>query len=407
MPRTVPWLTGVIKSRKDSDSPTPQIKRTSSPRVKNETPSKRETPPSKRDFFRSSPSPPSSPVHRCPSEEFLNEGLDGDDIYIMVEDEFYTVAQSFTKHLHYAEYVRRGREAKARNAAKIEDIARPTNGTTDMSDELKKKYAAEDLKASQKKGLDRIYGNGSRESYERETPQDDVDEENSWAGTHLQDLMLSPRRARLLVGKTGVRSTTRAAAGFAQANGTGKGGLTDGDRVAEDEVETSLPCETTDEDDDLDAVALRPVSAVARPAAAVRRSSSVMSRRNHITADLESRSLSGAVHPTEDTTKQVRVTQSGNTPTTTQAKRRLIFDDFGELPEKPQVADPENKPSATTRTKKRLIFDDFDELPEPPRPSVQPQERRSGFTNAQWVKHKDKDAGAKKSRLNEVPTFLI
>lgn len=324
----------------------------------------------------------------------------------MVEDEFYAVAQSFTQHLHYAEYVRRGKEAKSRNAAKIEDIARPTDGVTAMSEELKKKYTTEDLKARQKKGLDQIHGNTSRENSEQEATRDDVEEESAWAGTHLQDLMLSPRRARLLVARQGIRSTTRAAAGFAQANGTGEGGLADGNRVVEDEAEASLD-ETADEDDDLDAVALPPFSTVSRSVSAIPGSPSAMSRGNYFSTNLESRLLSGAPRLTDDTKKKVQVTQTGNKPSTTPAKRRLVFDDYDELPKEPRVTDPENKYSTTTNVKGGLIFDDFDELPEPCKSSVQPQKRRSGFTNAQPIKFKDKDAGLKKSRLNEVPTFLI
>jgi hypothetical protein len=42
----------------------------------------------------------------------MQEGYDADDIFMIVEDEFQTVAQSFTHHLHHAEYVRMKKKAR-------------------------------------------------------------------------------------------------------------------------------------------------------------------------------------------------------------------------------------------------------------------------------------------------------
>ncbi|RMZ90288.1 hypothetical protein DV736_g2469, partial [Chaetothyriales sp. CBS 134916] len=50
-----------------------------------------------------STSPPPTPP---PQAEAMQEGYDADDIWMMVEDEFQTLAHSFTRHLHHAEYKR-------------------------------------------------------------------------------------------------------------------------------------------------------------------------------------------------------------------------------------------------------------------------------------------------------------
>ncbi|KAJ0414225.1 hypothetical protein BJY00DRAFT_35353 [Aspergillus carlsbadensis] len=417
MPRTLPWLTGVVKAEPKSNSPTSEIKRTSSPRVKDETPSRKRPATSRRDFFRSSPSPPSSPIHSCPSEEFLKEGLDKDDIYIMVEDEFYAVAQTFTQHLHYAEYIRRGREAKLQNAAKIEYIARPTDGVTPMSEALKKKYAAEALRARQKDGVDPPDENGTRNDV-KDILGDDIEEEeeNSWAGTHLQDLMLSPRRVRSLVGLQEIRSSTRAAAGFAQARGSGRRAMNGGGGggpVEEVEKEPSSPDETTeDDDDDLDAIVSRPVPAAPRWSTTAPRSRPAIPTAKLPVPKPVARPASKTIRSTDDTKNKAHELQFENkVAANLQVKRRIKFDDFdGFTPTPtptPQITRPENnRPNTaqTTQTKRRRAFDDLDELR---KPSEQPQRRQFGSNKAKQMKPKNNDTGLKKSRLNEVPTFLI
>ena len=77
------------------------------------------------------PSSPISPSQQLPSNTSLTtalpmmSGYDQDDIYMMVEDEFQSVAQEFTRHLHRAEYRRlraRAKEAKAlRGRNHVED----------------------------------------------------------------------------------------------------------------------------------------------------------------------------------------------------------------------------------------------------------------------------------------------
>ncbi|KAL4923990.1 uncharacterized protein BDV17DRAFT_301379 [Aspergillus undulatus] len=415
MPRTLPWLAaGPGKTKRESNPPATEIKCTSSPRprVKHEveTLTKRE---SKRDFLKSSPSPPSSPIHRCPSEEFLIEGLDHDDIYMMVEDEFYAVAQTFTRHLHYAEFVRRKREAKDKNAAAIAGIARPTDGITPVSEVTKKRYKAEELDKRQEDGLVSVLG--EREKVRGEDGGDE-EEESSWAGTHLQNLILSPRRARSLFGLKGMRSSTRAAAGLAQGSGTGlgaqerDGGFDDGDddrvRVKKGRTEPApaLLDETTDDDDDLDAGVNRSSPTIARRSVP----SSSTAQRPHSMHRVSENGLDSTVRQPTTATKRgstsssSQLLRSSATSTRPTAETRLPRD-----VKKEPTTGAKVTPSNTVQAKRRLVFDDFDELPELPKPTVQSERRRSLYTNNKQKRLQDKDTGSKKSRLNEVPTFLI
>ncbi|KAL3478584.1 hypothetical protein BJX99DRAFT_101560 [Aspergillus californicus] len=457
MPRTLPWLTSV---KKEISSPAPETKR----KVKDEplTP-KKESSPSKRNFLRSSPSPPSSPIHRCPSEEFLREGLDNDDIHVMVEDEFYTVAQSFTRHLHYAEYVRGRKEAKTRNAATIADLARPTDGITPMSEALRKKYAAEELKKKQEDGVATVLGERGEVEVGDHTPEDDIDAQNLWAGTHLQDLMPNPRRGRLLVGVQGVRSTTRAAKGFAQAVGAGARTENEplsgsrvvdsvgGDGAAHGNTSSATWDESTDDedDDDLEAGTHRSSPTVSRrtptslgsgPRSSPPRIACTQTGNRWSTPTVSGKTYasigSGASKSTPriaypaDNHKRARPSEPENktstfkddqgvksegsasgkdllrpskTPESTKASRRLLFDDGFEEYSITRVIKTENEPDRM-QARRRRAFDDFDELPDIKPP--QPQRPRSDITNKKPRKVKEENTGLKK-KLNEVPTFLL
>ncbi|KAF7523923.1 hypothetical protein PCG10_006227 [Penicillium crustosum] len=216
MPRTLPWL------RAENNIP---VKKASTPRkrVKTEpspdhdlTPKNPRVSPPRRDFFRSSQSPPTSPIRRCPSEEFLVEGIQHDDGWVMVEDEFYAVAQAFTQHLHHAEYLRRRKQVKAEHAAGMKEIERPTDNRTPLPNEVERKREAEALRERQKAGLAQIGDGGVDE-------KDEDEDDERWAGTHLHDLMTSPRKTRSLAGVYAPKSSTRAAAGFGQAPTLGTG----------------------------------------------------------------------------------------------------------------------------------------------------------------------------------------
>ena len=149
----------------------------------------------------------------------MEEGLDGDDAYIMVEDEFETVAKSFTQHLHHAEYVRLKNRAKAQNASTISTISRPVDTITKMSEETKRKKEAETIAVKQKTALQQIKAlSGRPKTDDEESDSDDNKADDPWIGTSLQGLMTSPRKLQTsLTGLGGVKSGTRAAAGYAKA----------------------------------------------------------------------------------------------------------------------------------------------------------------------------------------------
>ncbi|PWY89036.1 hypothetical protein BO70DRAFT_393553 [Aspergillus heteromorphus CBS 117.55] len=406
MPRTLPWLKEEAIIKREQLTPTPTSRRAvkseppKEPKSESDvTPKAEGTPksrgPKKRDFF--PPTPPSSPIHRCPSEEYLREGFDKDDIYMMVEDEFYAVAQTFTQHLHYAEYVRRKKEAKLQSATVIQNLARPTDGVTPMSEEVKRRKAAEELSLKQKAGVER--GRGERPAVDSEEERDDnnIEEEGEegdmWAGTSLHDLMVSPRKARSLVGIQGVKSSTRAAAGLRASLATGTGRWGSGDdgirgAGAKDEEEVDL-LETDSGDDDLDARTETKTPTPMRPVKQGQQGQQQQQQQQRRSTDSDSkvrgisslRSSPVAGRATED--RGIRRVKSMSARTST---------------------------PTGTQSKRRLLFDDFDELPELHKSNIQVQGQRSspslGGDTQQTPRGIDPKA-KKKSRLNEVPTFLF
>lgn len=283
----------------------------------------------------------------------------------MVEDEFYAVAQSFTQHLHYAEYAKRKKEVKLQNAAAIQSLARPTDGVTPVSDVTRRRDAADALSARQKAGLERIQSKRPRVDSEEEN--EEVEDE-TWAGTSLYGLMMSPRKAKSLVGMQEIKSSTRAAAGFSQSSGTGRySGSIGSSPPRKYEAAKSIDVdETASEDDDLDLQHETP-----RPTQKARliSSDSISSNYRH-----------SPLTPTNDRGRKVQsINARYKTPTVTHSKR-LLFDD------------------------------DFDELPELQNSDVQVQGRGSS-PSIRKARQKTPPRGnnpqSKKSRLNEVPTFLL
>ena len=152
------------------------------------------------------------------------EGLDRDDIYIMVEDEFHAVAKQFTQHLHHAEYKRLKNLAKIRNASTITTISRPTDSITEMREETKKRKTSESKAAKQKNALAHIKGQAAakrpRQGSDVESDVEITRGDGLWAGTTLHGLMTSPSRKQTsLTGLQGVLSSTRAAAGYSKPAG--------------------------------------------------------------------------------------------------------------------------------------------------------------------------------------------
>jgi hypothetical protein len=151
----------------------------------------------------------------------MNEGIDHDDKYRIVEDEFLSIAQRFTVHLHAAEYKRQQKMVKSRNADTINSISRPVTGK--MPDQTRRRVEAVSRAKAQKAVLAGLLGKGAGNG----DVSDDSDDADGlpYVGTTLHGLMDSPRRKAASLTKLGIiAATTRAAAGFKQPAAQSKSG---------------------------------------------------------------------------------------------------------------------------------------------------------------------------------------
>ena len=190
----------------------------------------------------------------------MNEGMSQDDKYRMVEDEFLSIAQQFTVHLHTAEYKRQTTEVKARNADTINSISRPV--TRKMPDHTKRKTEAVARSKKQKAALDGLLGRKAEDD-------DESDAELPYMGTTLHGLMDSPRKRSMALSKIERGpAATRAAAGFERSAGQAKSFQWRGSESPKSKVQAKLDQsivpeldvstededeEADDEEDDLDA----------------------------------------------------------------------------------------------------------------------------------------------------------
>ncbi|KAF5000989.1 hypothetical protein FGRMN_1359 [Fusarium graminum] len=142
-------------------------------------------------------SPSTSPPPEPPPERFMRPGLDHDDRYRMVEDEFLNMAHQFTTHLHRAEYNRLKNLVKNQNAEAIREIERPIVGAPTLLARQRQDAARRIVK--QRKLL-------VGDTNEKDTP---------YAGSSLQGLMESPRKEHKWI-SAGLADAakTRASAGF-------------------------------------------------------------------------------------------------------------------------------------------------------------------------------------------------
>ena len=204
----------------------------------------------------------------------MHEGLDADDIYVMVEDEFYATAKTFTQHLHHAEYQRLKNSAKMRNASALNNIMRPTDSITAMREETKKKKKAESKAMKHKAALEKIKAQGGSKRLRIGDSDDESDLEavttdDPWVGTNLQSLMVNPsKNGTSLIGLDRIKSSTRAAAGYSKPDHrptqvTKSFGLTSSKPTSSKKAAIEAPEQddddeaTASDDDDLDAPVLR------------------------------------------------------------------------------------------------------------------------------------------------------
>ncbi|ETN45162.1 uncharacterized protein HMPREF1541_10039 [Cyphellophora europaea CBS 101466] len=172
------------------------------------------TPGRKRSRSRST-SPPPGP----PTVEPMQDGFDGDDIWMIVEDELQTVAQSFTAHLHHLEYKRLVKKAKDAPTKTL-----PT-ATSPMSKDAKRRLQRDILQTKQQKALERV-GAGPTATVAEEQLDD------PWRGTSIAGLIASgSQEKRSLKGLDRLPSSTRAARGFGRPENGDPPGDNQGQRI--------------------------------------------------------------------------------------------------------------------------------------------------------------------------------
>jgi len=254
MPRNLPWKTGTSSSvsRTKRSSTIPAQKRLKVAKKISSRDGENHSEKSDVDDGKHPPSPP--------SETFMKEGMDRDDQWRMVEDEFVTVAQRFTVHLHAAEYKRQQKAVKNRNADTISSISRPVTGK--MPDHTKRRIESVARAKTQKTAL-----KGLLDKKTDGPALSDSDDEVGlpYVGTTLHGLMDSPRRkAASLTSLTTVTKSTRAAAGFYKSAAVPTPiqksilspqpkRIKEQDQIKDEDVTAS-----SDDDDDLDAPILAP-----------------------------------------------------------------------------------------------------------------------------------------------------
>jgi hypothetical protein len=145
----------------------------------------------------------------------MQEGLAGDDIWVMVEDEFLATARLFTRHLHHAEYQRLKKLARSQNASAIQNISRAVDDTTPLSIESRKKLEASAQRKQQRNAVTNILGtkNGT------EQDESESEEDDPWMrDPRLAGLMVQRENSAQLAAITGAKSKTRASAGYSQTH---------------------------------------------------------------------------------------------------------------------------------------------------------------------------------------------
>ena len=213
MPRTLPWLLEAAKSKEkhaiSSSASAPKRKTMSSTDdlVDSDLNPVGTASPKRRAKKRPNRTPSTSPPPAPPDVEYMREGYNADDIYMMVEDEFHTTAKMFTQHIHHAEYVRLKRLARSRGAGTLEAIERSTDGRIEQSTGLRMRLEAEERARWMKDGLKNM---GAKD--------DSSDEDEYMRDPQLAGLMAGDKSVSTdLSGIAKARSNTRAAAGFSQS----------------------------------------------------------------------------------------------------------------------------------------------------------------------------------------------
>ncbi|KAL9059594.1 MAG: hypothetical protein Q9162_001099 [Coniocarpon cinnabarinum] len=216
MPRTLPWLrndtndTASSTSQQNNSERHEQKRREQKDDINFSRPDKRQ---------RGLRSPSTSPPPAPPDVEFMQ---DGDEQWLMVEDEFLATAQTFTQHMHHAEYQRMKQLNKRKNQDMTESIKRPTCGDISTDRASTRAISMCTKKAKIDKAVQAELGRS-------QVPEDLQHEDASEASEGREELLIDDRNlAGLMYGtenrgvrydvrfaqESSPRSKTRAAAGL-------------------------------------------------------------------------------------------------------------------------------------------------------------------------------------------------
>lgn len=226
----------------------------------------------------------------------MREGRDGDDIFIMVEDEFQTVAQSYTAHLHHAEYKRLVKQAREAGPKALPEPTSP------MTAQAKRRLKSAALQKKQKVTLKQVMGQVPTEEEEEE--EDNV--VDLWSGTSLAPLMAnSSQQKRSLIGLERMSSSTKAGLRISRGQMTRKD-IEDGEDDDDIDLETRSRNTPLNQSEGV-VVGTRSTSRpLSREASVQRRPSAVRARTEKGAVTQAPRSLS---EPDEDAGRPERVSR--------------------------------------------------------------------------------------------------
>lgn len=257
MTRTLPWLQGkssvkqttlsttVANSARGSNrpssafAPSPKRRRLSSPADFDDGLPTGVSTPDRRRALRTARTPSTSPPLAPPDQQVMREGLAYDDIWMMVEDEFYATAKLYTSHLHHAEYQRLKKQAVERET---KAILRPVDPRTKLSIEAQRGLQREEKGKNVAKAMGKALGD------------EDAEDDDPWVGTQLAGLMESPKKSEhLKAARMGAgKSHTRAAAGLEPRQESPSRHVKQAPK-REKAVQASQHSTDDEDDDDLDA----------------------------------------------------------------------------------------------------------------------------------------------------------
>ena len=348
---------------------------------------------------------------------YMRPGYDADDLYRMVEDEFYDIAQKYTSHLHYAEYQRLKTQTKQSAFQKTLAMKRPVDGKTVLDMATKKKQEAVEQANRTNQAVKNLTSKARNNAGTDEESEDLVEEadRDPWVGTSLHGLMSGePRKSTALVGLDGVRSHTKAAKGFGspRKNRSSKPRFQPSSSRQDSHTYPNgrgIPIDVQDEDsDDLSTLPLPPPPSI-KPA-----SWKDDEKRQPASTDIERKtklikqifSSPSKVSSSHNTTLPVQQEYEPQSPTA-HLKPKPIKSNAG-----PSTSNSNLSTSTRPRRSAIAFLDDWDDdiLPYKSRLNDRPKTTAASppqGSNREGLGYKDKKGkGKEKAKFDEIPLFL-